>query len=61
MAVGEKEGKKPGREGEAEAWDRSRRWKKIGGDARREEGGERRKKSLFVRSGRVSGDHVIFF
>jgi hypothetical protein len=35
MAAGEKEGQKPGREGEAEAWER-RFWQKIGG-AREEE------------------------
>jgi hypothetical protein len=37
----------PGREGEAEAWDTSRRWKKIGGDARREEGGREEEEEPF--------------
>jgi hypothetical protein len=53
MAAGEKEGKNLGREGRGRIWE---------GDARREEGGERRKKqATFVRSGRGPGDHVHFF
>jgi hypothetical protein len=54
MAAGEKERKKPGREGEAEAWER-RRWKKIG------EGREEEEEATFVRSRRGSRDHVHFF
>jgi hypothetical protein len=52
MVAGEKEGKNPGREGEAESWER-RRWQKRGG-------GERRKKQATFRSGRGPGDHVPF-
>jgi hypothetical protein len=37
MVAGEKEGKKPGREGEAWAWER--RWQKIGGGREEEEAG----------------------
>jgi hypothetical protein len=54
MAAGEKEGKKPGRGGEAEAWER-RRWKKIGG------GREEEEEATFRRSGRRSGYHMHFF
>jgi hypothetical protein len=49
MAAGEKEGKKPGREGEVEVWER-RRWQKIGGGR-----GGRDRQLLGL-----GGDHVPF-
>jgi hypothetical protein len=39
MAVVEKEGKKPGREGEAEDWERRRRWKNLGRRCQKRGGG----------------------
>jgi hypothetical protein len=50
MAAGENEGQKPGREVEAEAWER-RIWQKIGEGREEEEAGN-------FRSGRRAGDHV---
>jgi hypothetical protein len=61
MAAREKEGKKAWERRRAEAWKR-RRWKNLGRRCQKRGGGEgRKKRQLFVRSGRGSGDHVNFF